>query len=212
MSDTLIVLHTAIAIIAIVLLIVVAKVDPVISLVIGTLYLGVAAGLGFGDTIGTFVQGFGDIMAEVGLLIGFGVLMGTLLTAMGALPETGRATAENSRPPKTALRVQRCPDYHLPGHLRGRTTCAGVPSGSISCSPNGPQRARDDGRDADCRHTCRIRVRRPGFGNRGDSGIAGCTAGHDVDLRNCDRSSYSRTYHVYLRPDPETRAMEQCQG
>jgi gluconate:H+ symporter, GntP family len=31
------------------------------------------------------VQGFGDIMAEVGLLIGFGVLMGTLLTAMGAL-------------------------------------------------------------------------------------------------------------------------------
>jgi gluconate:H+ symporter, GntP family len=85
MSNTLIVLHTAIAILAIVLLIVVAKVDPVISLVIGTLYLGVAAGLGFGDTIGTFVQGFGDIMAEVGLLIGFGVLMGTLLTAMGAL-------------------------------------------------------------------------------------------------------------------------------
>ena len=85
MSDTLIVLHTALAIIVIVLLIVVAKVDPVISLVIGTLYLGVAAGLGFEDTIGTFVQGFGDIMAEVGLLIGFGVLMGTLLTAMGAL-------------------------------------------------------------------------------------------------------------------------------
>jgi gluconate:H+ symporter, GntP family len=85
MSDTLIVLHTAIAILAIVLLIVVAKVDPVISLVIGTLYLGVAAGLGFADTIGTLVRGFGDIMAEVGLLIGFGVLMGTLLTAMGAL-------------------------------------------------------------------------------------------------------------------------------
>jgi gluconate:H+ symporter, GntP family len=85
MSNALIVLHTVIAIIAIVLLIVVVKVDPVISLVIGTLYLGVAAGLGFEDTIGTFVQGFGDIMAEVGLLIGFGVLMGTLLTAMGAL-------------------------------------------------------------------------------------------------------------------------------
>ena len=47
MSDTLIVLHTAIAILAVVLLIVVVKVDPVISLVIGTLYLGVAAGLGF---------------------------------------------------------------------------------------------------------------------------------------------------------------------
>ena len=53
MSDTLIVLHTAIAIIAIILLIVVVRVDPVISLVIGTLYLGLAAGLGFEDTVGT---------------------------------------------------------------------------------------------------------------------------------------------------------------
>src|SRR5918992_5862402 len=85
MSDTLIVLHTAIAIIAIVLLILVVRVDPVISLVIGTIYLGLAAGLGFEDTIGTIVQGFGDIMIEVGLLIGFGVLLGSLLLAMGAL-------------------------------------------------------------------------------------------------------------------------------
>ncbi len=85
MSDTLIVLHTAVAIIAIVLLIVVVHIEPVIALVIGTLYLGVAAGLGFEGTIGTLVQGFGDIMAEVGLLIGFGVLLGSLLIAMGAL-------------------------------------------------------------------------------------------------------------------------------
>jgi gluconate:H+ symporter, GntP family len=85
MSDTLIVLHTAIAIIAIVLLILVVRIDPVISLVIGTTYLGLAAGLGFEDTIGTIAQGFGDIMIEVGLLIGFGVLLGSLLLAMGAL-------------------------------------------------------------------------------------------------------------------------------
>lgn len=85
MSDTLIVLHTAIAILAIVLLILVTRVDPVIALVIGTLYLGIAAGLGFEGTIGSLIQGFGDIMAEVGLLIGFGVLLGSLLIAMGAL-------------------------------------------------------------------------------------------------------------------------------
>jgi len=52
MSDTLIVLHTAIAIIVIVLLILVVRVDPVISLVIGTIYLGLAAGLGFEDEVG----------------------------------------------------------------------------------------------------------------------------------------------------------------
>src|SRR5215211_6027678 len=85
MSDTLVVLHTSIAIIAIVLLILAVRVDPVIALVIGTIYLGLAAGLGFEDTIGTIAQDFGDIMVEVGLLIGFGVLLGSLLLAMGAL-------------------------------------------------------------------------------------------------------------------------------
>ena len=53
MSDALIVLHTASAKIAIVVLLLVVRMDPVISLVIGTIYLGLAAGLGFEDTIGT---------------------------------------------------------------------------------------------------------------------------------------------------------------
>ncbi|MDN5855523.1 MAG: GntP family permease, partial [Actinomycetia bacterium] len=78
-------LHTAIAIVGIIALIIVLKVDPVISLVLGSIYLGLAAGLGFEDTISTIATGFGDIMAEVGLLIGFGVLMGSLMFAMGAL-------------------------------------------------------------------------------------------------------------------------------
>ncbi|MFJ8929962.1 GntP family permease [Streptomyces sp. NPDC102364] len=78
-------LHTAIAILVVVLLILVPKVEPVIALVIGSLYLGIATGLGFEGTIDTIVDGFGDIMAEVGLLIGFGVLLGSLLNSMGAL-------------------------------------------------------------------------------------------------------------------------------
>ncbi|MUL41307.1 GntP family permease [Streptomonospora sp. PA3] len=85
MTDSLIVLHTAVAILGIVLLILWAGVEPVIALVIGSIYLGLAAGLGFEKTISTFAQGFGDIMAEVGLLIGFGVLLGSLLFSMGAL-------------------------------------------------------------------------------------------------------------------------------
>lgn len=88
MSDTLIVLHTAIAIIVIVLLILVVRVDPVISLVIGTIYLGLAAGLGFEDTIGTIAQGFGDIMIEVGLL-------GAYLLAWRTLPDERVGEAMN---------------------------------------------------------------------------------------------------------------------
>ncbi len=77
------VLHTAIAIALAVGLIIVVKVDPVISLIIASLYLGLAAGVGFADTVTAITTGFGNIMAEVGLLIGFGVLIGSLLHSMG---------------------------------------------------------------------------------------------------------------------------------
>jgi gluconate:H+ symporter, GntP family len=80
-----ILLHALTAIVAVVLLIVVGRVEPVIALVAGSLYLGLAAGLGFEGTITAVTEGFGDMMAEVGLLIGFGVLLGSLLHAMGAL-------------------------------------------------------------------------------------------------------------------------------
>jgi H+/gluconate symporter-like permease len=77
------VVHTAIAIVLVVGLIIWAKVDPVISLVIASLYLGLAAGVGFADTVTAITDGFGSIMAEVGLLIGFGVLIGALLHSLG---------------------------------------------------------------------------------------------------------------------------------
>lgn len=77
------VLHTAIAIVLAVGLIIVVKVDPVISLIVASLYLGLAAGVGFEDTVTAITTGFGNIMAEVGLLIGFGVLIGSLLHSMG---------------------------------------------------------------------------------------------------------------------------------
>nr|WP_244632939.1 SLC13 family permease [Aeromicrobium sp. CFBP 8757] len=76
-------MHTAIAIVLAVGLIIVVKVDPVISLIIASLYLGLAAGVGFADTVTAITTGFGNIMAEVGLLIGFGVLIGALLHSMG---------------------------------------------------------------------------------------------------------------------------------
>lgn len=77
-------LHTLIAIVLIVGLIIRLKVDPVIALVAGSLYLGLATGVGFAGTAEAVVVGFGEIMAEVGLLIGFGVLIGSLLHSNGA--------------------------------------------------------------------------------------------------------------------------------
>ncbi len=76
-------LHTAIAILLAVGLILKGKVDPVISLLIASLYLGLASGVGFTGTIEAIATGFGEIMAEVGLLIGFGVLIGAFLHSAG---------------------------------------------------------------------------------------------------------------------------------
>jgi gluconate:H+ symporter, GntP family len=78
-----VVLHTAIAIALVVVLIIKVKVDPVISLIIACLYLGLAAGVGFGGTVDAITGGFGEIMTDVGLLIGFGVLIGSLLHSLG---------------------------------------------------------------------------------------------------------------------------------
>jgi H+/gluconate symporter-like permease len=79
-----IVLHTVIAIVLAVALIIWLKVDPVISLLLASLYLGIASGVGFAGTIEAIAVGFGEIMAEVGLLIGFGVLIGAFLHSAGA--------------------------------------------------------------------------------------------------------------------------------
>ena len=78
-----VVVHTAIAIVLVVLLIIRFKVDPVIALIIACLYLGLASGVGFADTVTAITGGFGSIMADVGLLIGFGVLIGSLLHSLG---------------------------------------------------------------------------------------------------------------------------------
>jgi len=75
--------HSAIAILAAILLIIRFKIDPVISLLIACIYLGLATGQGSEGTVAQITGGFGEIMAEVGLLIGFGVLIGAMLHAMG---------------------------------------------------------------------------------------------------------------------------------
>ena len=85
MSDAAILINTAVAVIATVVLIVRFKVNPVISLVVGAAYLGLAVGLGVKKTVETISTGFGDIMMEVGLLIAFGVLMGSILNETGAI-------------------------------------------------------------------------------------------------------------------------------
>ena len=85
MSHWLILLQLVITVAAMVAAIVFIRLDPAIALVAGSLYLGVVCGLGLEETTEAVANGFGALMAEVGLVIGFGVLIGAVMAASGTL-------------------------------------------------------------------------------------------------------------------------------
>lgn len=67
----------------IVVLITYFKVHPFLSLTLGSLLVGIVAGLPVADTVDAFVKGFGDTAAGVGALIAFGAMFGKLLADSG---------------------------------------------------------------------------------------------------------------------------------
>ena len=85
MSDAWLLAHTGIAIVGMVVMITWLKTPPIFGLLIGATYLGLATGLGVDGTTEALATGFGDVMAEIGMLITFGVVIGSLLTATNTL-------------------------------------------------------------------------------------------------------------------------------
>lgn len=85
MAEWSILVVVGVAIVAVVLLIVKFHVNPVIALALGAAGIGLSSGLGAMGTVETMATGFGDTMAEAGLLIAWGVLIGSLLNRMGAV-------------------------------------------------------------------------------------------------------------------------------
>lgn len=83
MSDVLTLGNAFLAILLIVGLVIYFKVNPLIALVAGPLYLGLSSGLSFKVTMEAITGGFGKLMGDIGLLIGFGVLIGAFLHKMG---------------------------------------------------------------------------------------------------------------------------------
>lgn len=78
--DVKIFLWLAILIAIILFIILKLKLNPAISLVLGSLFMGIASGLGTTETITTIGTGFGNLMTGMGLSVGFGVILGQLLS------------------------------------------------------------------------------------------------------------------------------------
>ncbi|WP_410675141.1 gluconate:H+ symporter [Amycolatopsis sp. cmx-4-68] len=81
--DTRLIVATLVAIAVIVVLITKVKLHPFLSLVIGSLVLGLAAGMPITDVIKKFSAGVGSTVASVGILIALGAMLGKLLADSG---------------------------------------------------------------------------------------------------------------------------------
>jgi gluconate:H+ symporter, GntP family len=82
-SDFRLILAALLGIAAVVLLITWLKMHPFLALILGSLLLGVVAGLGMSDTITSFTTGVGATVGSVGLLIALGAMIGGLLAESG---------------------------------------------------------------------------------------------------------------------------------
>ncbi|KAA3511417.1 GntP family permease [Agrobacterium rosae] len=91
MFETFIIANALFAILLIVAMVIWLNVHPLIALIVGPMYLGLTSGLGFQETIKAITGGFGELMGEIGLLIGFGVMIGAFMHQMGAFQKVVQA-------------------------------------------------------------------------------------------------------------------------
>lgn len=81
--DVMIFVWLALAIAIILFAILKLKLNPAIALVLGSIFMGLASGLGTAETVTTIGTGFGNLMTGIGLPVGFGVILGQLLSDSG---------------------------------------------------------------------------------------------------------------------------------
>ncbi|RSM37241.1 gluconate transporter [Amycolatopsis balhimycina DSM 5908] len=81
--DTRLIAATVVAIAVIVVLITKVKLHPFLSLTLGSLVLGLTAGMPITDVIKKFSAGVGSTVASVGILIALGAMLGKLLADSG---------------------------------------------------------------------------------------------------------------------------------
>jgi GntP family gluconate:H+ symporter len=114
-SDFQLVLAAILGIAAVVLLITVLKVHPFLALILGSLLLGVVAGLAFTDTIASFQDGVGKTVGSVGVLIALGAMIGGMLAESGGADRIVNAF------------VDRVSGNRLPWAMAGVAALIGIP-------------------------------------------------------------------------------------
>lgn len=74
----------ALSVILVVILTAVLKVHPFLSLLFGAFFIGITSGMPLADVVASVNEGFGGLMAGIGLVIVFGTIIGVILEKSGA--------------------------------------------------------------------------------------------------------------------------------
>lgn len=82
-SPTILAINVAITVAIVLALILALDIHPIVSLVVGALYMGIASGMGMVTTVENIGTGFGNLMAAIGLPIIFGIIIGLFLARSG---------------------------------------------------------------------------------------------------------------------------------
>jgi GntP family gluconate:H+ symporter len=83
MSEALPLIHTAIAVVGLIVLIARFKVNSIVALVGASLFLGLASGLGPAATLTSFRNGVGGVLGSIAMILGFGNMLGKMLAESG---------------------------------------------------------------------------------------------------------------------------------
>lgn len=83
-------LTAALAVVALVYLIAVRKMNPFITLIVVSLTLGVVVGMPMGSIVKSFETGVGNTLGHIGLVVGLGTILGKMMAESGGAERVAR--------------------------------------------------------------------------------------------------------------------------
>lgn len=94
MSNIGLIINLAITIFIILFMIFKWKQNPIISMFVAALFMGIASKVGAVETINAISEGFGNTLTGIGISVGFGVILGQVVADTGAVQAIANKTIE----------------------------------------------------------------------------------------------------------------------
>ena len=84
MGDSRIIISLILGLIILIILIMKTKIHTFLALIITALFIGIAGGMPYDEVLNSVTGGFGGTLGSIGIIIGFGVMMGQIFEISNA--------------------------------------------------------------------------------------------------------------------------------